>query len=879
MMWLMGSDDWPLVGRDGMVDTIVRHLADAACDGVFLVGAAGVGTTRLLDEVHARLGEQRRLINRVVGSHALREVPFGALAHTIPGELRSDGGPLDPLELFERLRFLIGHPRTPAHRFITCVDEVRWLDDASLGLLSQLLSGHLSTVVATLHDDDVLPPGLEAIERSHSIRRVVVPPLDRGEMVALVDRALDGPVDGSSAHDLVSAAQGLPLHLAEIIDGSIASGALTTVLGTWTLRGAPTITPRLARLFDLRLDRVSQRVRDLVELVAFAEPVSLDALDAAGWLDAAVAAEEAGLLVTIDDTPPRVRLAQPLHAAQVRARTSPLRRRAVLPRAIDVVAAAPRPDDVVRLALWRLECGHDVAVAELERAAVVARTANDFETTEELASAAVARDPSVGTLLLQAEALHDLCRFDAADEAMQRAAALVGDEFNLLRLHVVRHRLLLWGRHDADASVATLRQAMEGLDMPLLRDLARAAIANTLVFGGRPRELPAVCEEMESGHPMAAAAMYFPQSVSHMTTGRVADAVAVAREGGLCRAEHPDDAPVGHPALSDLALAVALTEHGEFAEAEGVLAGAYRVAVEQRIPQLHTWLALQRGRLALFQGRIGDARRWFVEARSVADRSRFAVGERIALTGLLVCAGHVRDVDTARLAERALGDLPPDHGFLWPERMLGLAWSAVAAGRPSDAVNLLLTGADEAAERGETLLEAELLYEVARVGDPRVVAARIKDVRPLVDSPLAAARADFVAAAAARDAGGLAQVERRFAALGVVLAAAEAAAQLGRVLHADGRPRDAQGAALRSAQYLSGLVPVATPLLMAAPGPVDLSPREREIAELAAGGMASKAIAQRLGLSVRTVSNHLQNAYLKLGVSGRDELADTLGVR
>ncbi|HAP78571.1 MAG TPA: helix-turn-helix transcriptional regulator, partial [Acidimicrobiaceae bacterium] len=197
----------------------------------------------------------------------------------------------------------------------------------------------------------------------------------------------------------------------------------------------------------------------------------------------------------------------------------------------------------------------------------------------------------------------------------------------------------------------------------------------------------------------------------------------------------------------------------------------------------------------------------------------------------------------------------------------------------SDAVNLLLTGADEAAERGETLLEAELLYEVARVGDPRVVAARIKDVRPLVDSPLAAARADFVAAAAARDAGGLAQVERRFAALGVVLAAAEAAAQLGRVLHADGRPRDAQGAALRSAQYLSGLVPVATPLLMAAPGPVDLSPREREIAELAAGGMASKAIAQRLGLSVRTVSNHLQNAYLKLGVSGRDELADTLGVR
>ena len=48
-------------------------------------------------------------------------------------------------------------------------------------------------------------------------------------------------------------------------------------------------------------------------------------------------------------------------------------------------------------------------------------------------------------------------------------------------------------------------------------------------------------------------------------------------------------------------------------------------------------------------------------------------------------------------------------------------------------------------------------------------------------------------------------------------------------------------------------------------------------ARLAAAGHASKQIAQRLGLSVRTVSNHLQNAYLKLGISGREDLADALG--
>ena len=49
----------------------------------------------------------------------------------------------------------------------------------------------------------------------------------------------------------------------------------------------------------------------------------------------------------------------------------------------------------------------------------------------------------------------------------------------------------------------------------------------------------------------------------------------------------------------------------------------------------------------------------------------------------------------------------------------------------------------------------------------------------------------------------------------------------------------------------------------------DLTPREREIALLAAQGLSSRGIADRLVLSVRTVDNHLQSAYRKLGVSGR----------
>ena len=56
-----------------------------------------------------------------------------------------------------------------------------------------------------------------------------------------------------------------------------------------------------------------------------------------------------------------------------------------------------------------------------------------------------------------------------------------------------------------------------------------------------------------------------------------------------------------------------------------------------------------------------------------------------------------------------------------------------------------------------------------------------------------------------------------------------------------------------------------------------LSGREREVVLLAATGMASKDIAERLYLSVRTVNNHLQHAYAKLGVTSRAGLAQALG--
>ncbi len=53
----------------------------------------------------------------------------------------------------------------------------------------------------------------------------------------------------------------------------------------------------------------------------------------------------------------------------------------------------------------------------------------------------------------------------------------------------------------------------------------------------------------------------------------------------------------------------------------------------------------------------------------------------------------------------------------------------------------------------------------------------------------------------------------------------------------------------------------------------ELSLREREIVELSAKGLRNKAIAERLGISVRTVEAHFNSIFTKLNVGSRVEVA------
>ena len=125
------------------------------------------------------------------------------------------------------------------------------------------------------------------------------------------------------------------------------------------------------------------------------------------------------------------------------------------------------------------------------------------------------------------------------------------------------------------------------------------------------------------------------------------------------------------------------------------------------------------------------------------------------------------------------------------------------------------------------------------------------------------------------DAAALEDAAARLERLDALLAAAHAAMAASRAYGRAGRHRDASRT--RDLALTLDLRCRGTGAPWRAVGDATaLTPREHEIALLAAGRVSSGDIALRLSLSVRTVNNHLHRAYVKLGISGRAQLAAVL---
>ena len=248
-----------------------------------------------------------------------------------------------------------------------------------------------------------------------------------------------------------------------------------------------------------------------------------------------------------------------------------------------------------------------------------------------------------------------------------------------------------------------------------------------------------------------------------------------------------------------------------------------------------------------------------------------------ALAGMTQAAAQAGESDLARQTVAELERTPLGHKGFEFELGLARAWSAAAAGEHSRARALARGTSELTQSRGQDGYTVRALHELCRLGDAASGAPRLARLAAQVDGSFAASAAAHAEALVARDGPALLDVAERFATDGALLVAAEAADAAAAAFRDAGRDASARAAAARAAVLLEACEGARPPTLVGGQVVDELTRREREIAALAASGLSSRQIAERLVVSVRTVDNHLQRAYRKLGVTRRQDLAQVLG--
>jgi DNA-binding CsgD family transcriptional regulator len=299
-------------------------------------------------------------------------------------------------------------------------------------------------------------------------------------------------------------------------------------------------------------------------------------------------------------------------------------------------------------------------------------------------------------------------------------------------------------------------------------------------------------------------------------------------------------------------------------------------------PFVGAW-SLLLGRSALAQGRIAEAVTRLRNAASLLDHRDFRGMLPWTLGTLAQALGVAGDaVGAAGAVDELLATRPPGMHHIDIDIELGRAWAVAARGERSHAREIAEKIGRSLLDDGRVALGALALHDALRLGtEPAIVVDGLDHAAAVCEGPVVAAFALHARARRNRDVDGLVEAADAFEAAGWLLHAAECAAGASSVAAAQGLRAREQDAARRAATILAVCGPAVTPMLDALGGRRalgTLTVREQEVALLAASGMSKREIADILFLSVRTIGNHINHLYAKLGVSSREELRLALGV-
>jgi DNA-binding winged helix-turn-helix (wHTH) protein/tetratricopeptide (TPR) repeat protein len=809
---------WPLIGRGHELEVLAGWVRGHTSGGVLLTGGAGVGKTRLAEKV-LELAEAAGMPSaRASGHPEGRSIPFAALSHLVPLDVASPTGleALDRGAVFHRAAAALRDLAGDGH-LLLLVDDGDQLDELSRALVASLVLSRGVFAVLTMRTTGGPTPFDHLVKDGHLLR-LTVEPLPVDSMETLLYRVLGGPIVAESLGRLRDAAMGNPGVLRQLVETAREGEVLTELNGVWRLVGPLQPTVSLEDLVAERLRGLDDAHHHAAELLAIAGEVGLDILAAVTGQDVLEDLERHGLL-TVRHSGRRtgLSLAHPLFAEVLLRQLPALRGRRLrreLAEAVEAIGARRR-DDRVRLVAWRLDAGGAVDREDVLHAARLALLEGDDAIAERLVRRATAAGGGARAMELLAE-LHF-----RRNEPERLEAVLSGIDLNELpeadRVRVVRRHSSnrYYAMTDLDGALAVLDETAHLFSAPWAVRALAAHRATILSMAGRIDDALCCTEPLlDTDDPRLRFEVLRARSLALAAAGRGEEALVLIHEASGIHDRFDRD--LTRPGRSILLFnqIFSLTELGRLDEARAAGAAA---AAGDAVGGRRSWLAFARPRVELLAGDAAAALA-LSEAYALEARARGAFGAERWVLSLVGMArllsgdneGGCRDLD--RVAE------------LWPEDAYGglfrsdrdraLGWLAMERSGAAVAHEVLLRGAQVAAQRGAYALEAMLRHDVVRFGGAAVVVDRLVELASSLQGPLVAARADHAVGVVAVDASRLRSAVAGFEQVGALLLATEAMLDLADAAAATGDDAGADVARDRATRLLARLAqPVVTPRL------------------------------------------------------------------
>ncbi|GAA4475409.1 LuxR C-terminal-related transcriptional regulator [Rhodococcus olei] len=739
------------------------------------------------------------------------------------------------------------------------------------------------SVLLTLRSGESAPDAVTGLWKDGYLDRCEVQPLSEVETAELLEAVLGGPVDSATAARLCALARGSALYLRQLVESGLESTRLRQVGGVWRWEGPSLVSQGLSELVEARMGNLSDPVLDVVDVLAFGEPLPVSLLAEMTDPAAVEQAEASGLVhVAGDDVPLQARLAHPLYGEVRRLRTGPLRAARVCRRVAQALGEADDNGgaDVLRRAMLTLDA--DAALgAEGEANPVLFTSAAqralelcDVALATRLAGAAVAAGGGFVPHFLLVYALS----MNGQGEDAEREAALAMEastDEQRVQVALLRAGNLFWALGRPDQAEATLDAV----------DLLATTIGAGPELDAFRAPISAFLGRHEDAIRAATKALASP-SLPDLAVGMASWGLTL----GLGVVGRVDE--IG-PVVDRAAAAATRTAEGRLLllpvknfQIDALRLGGYLAEAEALAREEDdTWEVPGHGQLmalfllgctALGRGKLRSARRRLREAyagSATGNQPTWALACQLYLTQAVAMSGDTAAAERELAAlDAAIRDHPAPNILhsIQPEIILTRAWVAAAQGTVSQAIGLAHATADTARATGQLAHEVYALHTAVCFGDSTVT-DRLTELATQVDGPRAPAAAAQAAALAADDAHALLEVSERLERMGDLLAAADAAAQATTAYTQHGLRGSATTAAAREHRLAKECKDAKTPALALALRPLPLTARQREIGALVAQGMSNQQIADRLTMSVRTVEGHIYRAGTRLGFTNRAE--------